>query len=136
MADNPERHLLVWPIWLAIGYVIAGIICCVLIVTIPFGIASFEDRRLRALWPFGQDRRGATPTRGRDVDHRNRRLAGLRGWWLALGHVITAIPLFVSIIGIPLGVANIKMIPSPPAPRRAYRRNLTRDGIVTGRRGK
>ena len=33
------------------------------------------------------------------------------GIWLAIGHVLTAIPLFVSIIGIPLGVANLKMIP-------------------------
>ena len=39
--------------WLALGYVLAGIICCVLIVTIPFGIASFRMASY-ALWPFGR----------------------------------------------------------------------------------
>ena len=29
-------------VWMAIGYAIAGIICCILIITIPFGIASFR----------------------------------------------------------------------------------------------
>lgn len=96
-------------VWLAIGYVIAGVICCILIVTIPFGIASFRIAAY-ALWPFGR-------TVERDPDAGALSTIGnviwlvFAGWWLALGHVITAIPLFVSIIGIPLGVANIKMIP-------------------------
>ncbi len=33
------------------------------------------------------------------------------GWWLALGHLITSIPLFLSIIGIPFGWANLKLVP-------------------------
>ncbi len=33
------------------------------------------------------------------------------GWWLAIGHLVTSIPLFLSIIGIPFGWANLKMIP-------------------------
>ncbi|MEU7898835.1 YccF domain-containing protein [Nonomuraea sp. NPDC049152] len=96
-------------VWLAIGYVIAGVICCILIVTIPFGIASFRIAAY-ALWPFGR-------TVERDPDAGALSTIGnviwlvFAGWWLALGHVLTAIPLFVSIIGIPLGVANIKMIP-------------------------
>ncbi|MFE3453891.1 YccF domain-containing protein [Nonomuraea sp. NPDC059194] len=96
-------------LWLAIGYVIAGIICCILIITIPFGIASFRIAAY-ALWPFGR-------TIERDPDAGAMSTIGnviwivFAGWWLALGHVITAIPLFVSIIGIPLGVANIKLIP-------------------------
>ena len=51
--------------WLALGYVLAGIICCILIITIPFGIASFRMASY-ALWPFGRtvvDK----PTRGRVV---------------------------------------------------------------------
>ncbi len=38
-------------LWLAIGYALAGVVMCILIITIPFGIASF---RLAAfvLWPF------------------------------------------------------------------------------------
>ncbi len=40
-------------IWLAIGYALAGIMMCVLVITVPFGIAS---SRLAAyvLWPFGR----------------------------------------------------------------------------------
>ncbi|WP_334169478.1 YccF domain-containing protein, partial [Timonella senegalensis] len=39
--------------WMALGYALAGIICCILIVTIPFGIASFRMANY-ALWPFGR----------------------------------------------------------------------------------
>ena len=35
----------------------------------------------------------------------------LAGWWLALGHLITGILLCITIIGIPLGLANFKLIP-------------------------
>ena len=44
--------LLLAGVWLAIGYVIAGILNCLLIITIPFGIASFRLASY-ALWPFG-----------------------------------------------------------------------------------
>ncbi|GAA4070174.1 YccF domain-containing protein [Nonomuraea soli] len=96
-------------IWLAIGYAVAGVVCCILIVTIPFGIASFRIAAY-ALWPFGR-------TVERDPDAGIMSTLGniiwlvFAGWWLAIGHVITSIPLFVSIIGIPLGIANLKMIP-------------------------
>ncbi|MDP9841241.1 YccF domain-containing protein [Streptosporangium lutulentum] len=96
-------------IWLAIAYVLAGIICCVLIITIPFGIASFRIAAY-ALWPFGR-------TVVRDPDAGVFSLIGnviwfvVAGVWLAIGHVLTSIPLFLSIIGIPLAVANIKLIP-------------------------
>ena len=39
--------------WMALGYLAAGIVCCVLIITIPFGIASFRIAGF-ALWPFGR----------------------------------------------------------------------------------
>jgi uncharacterized membrane protein YccF (DUF307 family) len=96
-------------IWLAVGYALAGVICCILIVTIPFGIASFRIAAY-ALWPFGR-------TVVRDSDAGVFSLLGniiwcvVAGIWLAIGHVVTSIPLFISIIGIPMGVANIKMIP-------------------------
>ncbi|MEZ7127169.1 YccF domain-containing protein [Nonomuraea sp. AD125B] len=96
-------------IWLAIGYALAGIICCILIVTIPFGIASFRIAAY-ALWPFGR-------TVVRDPDAGVFSLIGniiwfvVAGVWLAIGHVVTSIPLFLSIIGIPMGVANLKLVP-------------------------
>lgn len=97
-------------LWLALGYFLAGILCCLLMVTIPFGIASFRIAGY-ALWPFGRtvvDRGGRTyflSTLGNVV------WLVLAGIWIAIGHVLTAIPMFISIIGIPLGIANLKLIP-------------------------
>jgi uncharacterized membrane protein YccF (DUF307 family) len=96
-------------VWMALGYVVAGVICCVLIITIPWGIASFRIA-LFALWPFGSriERRrdaGVGSTLGNIV------WFVVAGWWLALGHVLTAIPLAVSIIGIPFAWANLKLVP-------------------------
>ncbi len=95
--------------WLAIGYGVAAIICFILIVTIPFGIASGR-MALYALWPFGRtiERRGdagAASTIG------NVLWFVLCGWWLALGHLISGVAMCLTIIGIPLGLANFKMIP-------------------------
>jgi uncharacterized membrane protein YccF (DUF307 family) len=95
--------------WLAVGYVVAGLICCVLIITIPFGIASFRIAGY-ALWPFGRtvvDKPGA----GAPSVLGNIIWLIVAGWWLALGHLASGIALCVTIIGIPLGLANFKLIP-------------------------
>jgi uncharacterized membrane protein YccF (DUF307 family) len=95
--------------WLAVGYVVAGLICCVLIITIPFGIASFRIAGY-ALWPFGRtvvDKPGA----GAPSVLGNLIWLIVAGWWLALGHLVSGIALCVTIIGIPLGLANFKLIP-------------------------
>ena len=96
-------------IWMAIAYVLAGIICCILIITIPFGIASFRIANY-ALWPFGRtiirrDTAGVGSMLGNIV------WIIFAGIWLAIGHVVTGIALCVTIIGIPLGIANFKLIP-------------------------
>ena len=96
-------------LWLALGYVLAGIICCVLVVTIPFGVASFRMASY-ALWPFGRpivDRptAGAMSTIGTVI------WILVAGWWLVLGHVTTAFAQAITIVGIPLAIANLKMIP-------------------------
>jgi uncharacterized membrane protein YccF (DUF307 family) len=101
--------LLLCGIWMAIGYVLAGIVCCVLIITIPFGIAAFRIANY-ALWPFGrtlvdQPHTGALAAIG------NVLWIIVAGWWLALGHIVTGIALAITIIGIPLALANFKMIP-------------------------
>lgn len=96
-------------LWLAIGYVVAGIICCILIITIPFGIASFRIAGY-ALWPFGRTvvrdpRSGALATIGNVI------WVIVAGIWLAIGHLTTGLALCITIIGIPLGIANFKLIP-------------------------
>jgi uncharacterized membrane protein YccF (DUF307 family) len=96
-------------IWMAIGYVLAGIICCLLIVTIPFGIASFRIAGY-ALWPFGRTAI-RHPTAGFWSALGNVIWVLVAGIWLAIGHIVTGIALCVTIIGIPLGIANFKMIP-------------------------
>lgn len=96
-------------LWLAIGYIAAGIVCCLLIVTIPFGIASFRIAAY-ALWPFGKtviDR----PASGLLTAIGNVIWFLVAGLWIAIGHLLTGVALCVTIIGIPLGIANFKMIP-------------------------
>ncbi len=96
-------------IWMAILYVIAGVFCFILIITIPFGVAAFRIARF-ALWPFGRTvvkRPGAGVPSGIG----NVLWLVLFGWWLALGHLITGVFLCLTIIGIPLGLANFKLIP-------------------------
>ena len=95
--------------WMAIGYVVAGLVCFVLIITIPFGIAAFRIAGY-ALWPFG---RTVEPRRDAGVGA----LLGniiwivLLGWWLAVGHLVSGVVMCLTIIGIPLGLANFKLIP-------------------------
>jgi len=99
-------------IWMAIAYAVAGLICFVLfflVITIPFGIAAFRIAGY-VLWPFG-----------RSIERRPR--AGLGalignilwiiffGWELALAHLVAGALLCLTIIGIPLGLANFKIIP-------------------------
>jgi len=101
--------LLLCGIWLAIGYALAGIVCCLLIVTIPFGLASFRIADF-ALWPFGR-RLVERPEAGAASVIGNVIWIVLAGWWLALAHLVTAVALAVTIIGIPLALANLKLIP-------------------------
>ena len=84
-------------------------ICFLLIVTIPFGIASARIA-LFALWPFGRtivDKPG--PQTASTVG--NVIWLVLCGVWLAIGHIITAIGMAVTIVGIPLALANLILIP-------------------------
>ena len=96
-------------IFIAAGYALAGVICFIFIVTIPFGIASMRMANY-ALWPFGRDLvpradAGAGSAIGNVI------WLVVAGWWLALGHIVTAVAQFVTIIGIPLGLANLKLVP-------------------------
>ena len=102
--------LLFGGLWLALGYFLAGLVCCILIITIPFGIASFRIAGY-ALWPFGRAVVDTQPGMGVFTGLGNVIWFIVAGVWIAIGHVLTAIPMFISIIGIPLGIANLRMIP-------------------------
>lgn len=95
--------------WLALGYFFFGLLACILIVTIPFGVASFRMASY-ALWPFGRAVI-AKPGAGVGSGLANVVWFLIAGLWLAIGHVTTAIAQAVTIVGIPLAIANLKMIP-------------------------
>ena len=100
--------------WLAVGYALAGIVMCILIITIPFGIASFRLAGF-VLWPFGR-------TLIRQPDAGLPSMIGnviwfiLAGLWIAIGHLVLGVGLCLTIIGIPFGWANIKLAAVAIAP--------------------
>jgi uncharacterized membrane protein YccF (DUF307 family) len=96
-------------LWLALGYLVAALVCFLLIVTIPFGFASARIAMF-ALWPFGRtivDKPG--PHTGALVG--NVIWILLCGLWLAIGHLLSAFAMAITIVGIPLALANLKLIP-------------------------
>ena len=100
--------------WLFLGYILAGIICCILIVTIPWGIASFRIARY-VLWPFGRQV-VQKPTAGVFSFLGNVIWFIVAGLGRAIGHVVSGVALAITIIGIPLAIADFKMIPISLAP--------------------
>ena len=95
-------------IWMAIGYVMSGIVMCITIIGIPFGIQSFKLAGY-ALWPFGRtvlyrtDRDSSLSLLGNVI------WIVLAGFWLAIGHLVTGLLLCLTIIGIPFGIASFKL---------------------------
>ena len=96
-------------LWMAVGYLAAALVSFLLIITIPFGFASLRIASY-ALWPFGRtivDK----PTAGSGALTGNVIWVVLFGVWLALGHLVSAAAMALTIVGIPLALANLKLIP-------------------------
>jgi uncharacterized membrane protein YccF (DUF307 family) len=96
-------------LWLALGYLLAALLCFLLIVTIPFGFAALRIASY-ALWPFGRtiiDKPGT----GTGALIGNIIWVVLFGFWLAIGHLVSAVAMALTIVGIPLALANLKLIP-------------------------
>lgn len=95
-------------VWLAIAYLIAAAIMVIPIVTIPFAKQALKLAGY-VLWPFGRvlirssSRSEALSAIG------NVLWFVLAGWWLAIAHLLTGALQCLTIIGIPLGIANFKM---------------------------
>ncbi len=101
--------------WMAIGWFIAGILMVISIVGIPFARAAFTIG-LFALWPFGrwiEDREKITGIE--DIGTGPWGTVGnviwliFAGWWLALGHIVVAFCLAMTLIGIPFAWAHLKL---------------------------
>ena len=95
-------------LWIFIAYTFAAILCFLLIITIPFGVAALRIAFF-GVWPFGravvpQPDKGAGSTLGNII------WFIIGGWYLTLLHIISGVLLCATIIGIPLGIGNFKMI--------------------------
>jgi uncharacterized membrane protein YccF (DUF307 family) len=95
--------------WMFLGYLVAGLLWCITIIGIPFGVQSWK-LAMFALWPFGRAVVKRSDSGGLNVIL-NVLWVVFSGIWLAIGHVVTGVLLCMTIIGIPLGVANFKLVP-------------------------
>ena len=95
--------------WLFLGYTFAGVLLCIPIVTIPWAIASFRIANY-SLWPFGRQIIDKSST-GVFSFLGNVIWVVLAGWWLAIGHIVSGLALCLTIIGIPMGIADFKLVP-------------------------
>ncbi len=102
-------------LWMAVGWFIAAVIMAITIVGLPWSRAAFNIA-LDTLLPFGQKAVSRAEYYGReDTGTGPLGLLGnivwlvLAGWWLALGHLVTAVFLAVTIIGIPFAWAHLKL---------------------------
>ena len=95
--------------WLFLEYIFFGIIACIFIITIPAGVACFRMASY-VIWPFGREV-VKRPDAGAGSTFMNVVWFLVAGLWLTIGHITTAIAQFVTIIGIPLAIANLKLIP-------------------------
>lgn len=102
-------------LFLGLGWYIAGVLMICTIVGIPWARACFVMGGF-ALWPFGReaiDRRQLTGQA--DAGTGALGVIGnvlwfvLAGLWLAIGHVVSAVACFVSIIGIPFALQHLKL---------------------------
>jgi len=96
-------------LWMAAGYLVAALACFLLIVTIPFGFASLRIASY-ALWPFGRTNVDK-PTAGTGALLGNVIWVLLFGAWLAIGHLVSAVAMALTVVGLPLALANLKLIP-------------------------
>ena len=101
--------------WMALGWLVAAIIMAITIIGLPWARAAFNIAAY-TLIPFGSKAVSRDLYTGQsDTGTGPLGVIGniiwliLAGWWLALGHVITAILMAITIIGIPFAWAHLKL---------------------------
>jgi len=102
-------------IWLIFGgffifihYVISGLLLCITIIGIPFGIQVFKLAAL-SLWPFGKETERKSPGTGCISIFMNIIWFFIGGIWIAIHHLFWAIILGITIIGLPFAKQHIKL---------------------------
>lgn len=90
----------------AVEYLLIGLVCCVTIVGIPFGLQCFKLAGL-ALFPFGKD----FTSEGKGAVSFGLNIIWLvfAGIWIFLTHLVLAVPLACTIIGIPFAYQHVKL---------------------------
>jgi len=108
-------NLLLNLLWLILGgflvalaYVLGGLLLCITIIGIPFGIQCFKLAGL-ALMPFGSEIREKEPPSGALAVIMNIIWILLPGLELAIFHLVLALVLAITIIGLPLAAQHLKM---------------------------
>ena len=107
--------LLLGGAWMAAGWLVAAIVMAITIIGLPWAKAAFNIA-IYTLLPFGQQAVRRDELTGQpDIGTGPLGMIGtliwlvLAGWWLALGHLVTALLLAVTIIGIPFAWAHLKL---------------------------
>src|SRR5262245_66327264 len=102
-------------LWMAVGWAIAAVIMVITIIGLPWARAAFSIA-VYTLLPFGQKAGSRAEYFGReDIGTGPLGILGnlvwlvLAGWWLALGHLLIAIVLALTIVGIPFAWAHLKL---------------------------
>lgn len=95
-------------VWLALGYFIGGVVLCLTIIGIPFGIQAFKLGVL-ALWPFGREVVRREEGVGCFTTAFNILWLVLFGWEIFLVSIVSGLILCLTIIGIPFGIQAFKL---------------------------
>ena len=100
---------------MGLGWWLAGIICAITIVGLPWARSCFVIGNF-SVWPFGQEAVSRRELHGRgDLGTGPLGLLGnvlwflVAGWWLAIGHLSSALACFITVVGIPFGLQHIKL---------------------------
>ena len=101
--------LLFGGLFIAIEYLLAGLILCITIVGIPFGIQAFKMATL-AIWPFGHDTVVNPQKDGCLSTFMNILWFFVGGIWIAISHLIFGLLFCITIIGIPFGKQHFKLM--------------------------
>lgn len=94
-------------VWLGIAYLLAGLLACITLIGIPFGIQSFKLAGY-VMWPFGRE---LVESAGHRFSKGVMNIVWIviGGLWLALAHLLFGIVLCITILGIPFGLKNFSM---------------------------
>ena len=107
---------------MGLGWWLAGLLCAISVVGLPWAHSCFVIGNF-SFWPFGQEAISRQTVTGlRDWGTGSLGTLGnviwflVAGWWLAIGHLTSALACFLTVVGIPFGLQHIKLAQIALAP--------------------